>query len=238
MFWVWNLFVLLIKLVCFTSSVVYTLLLLMLLLLLPLLLFVRRCHKCDVIDAHVDSLSFIQFHEAKAKRFFFWFSRYRFGVWTSGARSYCVYGVAVYLPHSVTLAICHSDAVAIKPWRRFSTRDLCNSPLQHGTIVPWFSGIGFVSFVPISVPVRTKRKEMEENTHFSKSVVRWSYQIFIIQIIVNSQNFHRVKIGITLRDMRLLCIDTNAVLRNSMATTSNLLFNSTSRLLAAIEWKN
>lgn len=45
-----------------------------------------------------------------------------------------------------------SDAVAMNPWRRFSTRDLCNSPLQHGTIVPWFNGIGFVSLLPISVP--------------------------------------------------------------------------------------
>lgn len=40
----------------------------------------------------------------------------------------------VYLPHSVAFCSCHSEAVAMNPWRRLSTRDLCSSSLQHGTI--------------------------------------------------------------------------------------------------------
>lgn len=72
----------------------------------------------------------------------------------------------VYLPHSVAFCNCHSEAVAMYPWRRLSTRDLCSSSLQHGTIVPWVNGVVFVSFVPISVPViineRKKRMEIWE----------------------------------------------------------------------------
>lgn len=42
----------------------------------------------------------------------------------------------VQFPQSDTLDIGHRDAVAVKPCRLFRTRDLCSSPLQHGTIVP------------------------------------------------------------------------------------------------------
>lgn len=65
----------------------------------------------------------------------------------------------VYLPHSVAFCSCHSEAVAMNPWRRLSTRDLCSSSLQHGTIVPWVNGVVFVSFVPISVPVIINREK-------------------------------------------------------------------------------
>lgn len=44
--------------------------------------------------------------------------------------------IIVQFPQSDTLDIGHRDAVAVKPCRLFNTRDLCNSPLQHGTIVP------------------------------------------------------------------------------------------------------
>lgn len=66
----------------------------------------------------------------------------------------CVWGT-IYLPHSVAFCNGHSEAVAMNPWRRLSTRVLWSSPLQHGTIVPvpWVNGVVFVSFVPISVPV-------------------------------------------------------------------------------------
>lgn len=69
---------------------------------------------------------------------------------------YHVNGVRrAYLPHSVAFCNGHSEAVAMNPWRRLSTRVLCSSPLQHGTMVPvpCVNGVVFVSFVPISVPV-------------------------------------------------------------------------------------
>lgn len=67
---------------------------------------------------------------------------------------------AIYLPHSVAFCNGHSEAVAMNPWRRLSTRVLWSSPLQHGTIVPvpWVNGVDFESFDPISVPVVRRRK--------------------------------------------------------------------------------
>lgn len=45
----------------------------------------------------------------------------------------------IYWPHSGVLLKGQSDAVAINPCRRVFVRDLCNSSLQHGTIVPEFN---------------------------------------------------------------------------------------------------
>lgn len=70
-----------------------------------------------------------------------------------------LFSSCVYCPQSGTLDIGHRDAVAVKPWRRFRTRDLCSSPLQHGTIVPPFNGALCLSLFPISVPVMKKKKE-------------------------------------------------------------------------------
>lgn len=67
--------------------------------------------------------------------------------------------VLLYLPHSVAFCNGHSEAVAMNPWRRLSTRVLCSSSLQQGTIVPWFNGVVFVSLLPISVPVEIDRRK-------------------------------------------------------------------------------
>lgn len=65
----------------------------------------------------------------------------------------------VYWSHSGVLLKGHSDAVAIKPWRRVFVRDLWSSSLQHGTIVPEFNGFGLASDVPIKVPVIIQKME-------------------------------------------------------------------------------
>lgn len=67
-----------------------------------------------------------------------------------------------------------SDAVAINPWRRFSTRDLCNSPLQHGTIVPWFNGICLASLLPISVPESKAKIDREKGEN------SWSKRLYCV----------------------------------------------------------
>lgn len=45
--------------------------------------------------------------------------------------------------------------MAVNAWRLFRTRDLCNSPLLHGTTVPWLMGICLVVplLLPINVPI-------------------------------------------------------------------------------------
>lgn len=85
---------------------------------------------------------------------------------------------SIYFPHSVAFGNGHSEAVAMNPWRRFSTRVLCNSPLQQATIVPFpcpFSGVAFVSLVPISVPnligEREKEKEKEQFRDDQKKLI-------------------------------------------------------------------
>lgn len=52
------------------------------------------------------------------------------------SRNQWKHALYVQFPQSDTLDIGHRDAVAVKPCRLFRTRDLCSSPLQHGTIVP------------------------------------------------------------------------------------------------------
>lgn len=73
---------------------------------------------------------------------------------------------SIYLPHSVAFGSGHSEAVAMNPCRRLSTRVLCSSPLQQATIVPlpcpWFNGVAFVSLVPISVPKFNEKKRNKE----------------------------------------------------------------------------
>lgn len=77
-------------------------------------------------------------------------------IWISFEISVLCSAIHAYCPQSGTLDIGHRDAVAVKPWRRFRTRDLWSSPLQHGTIVPPFNGALCLSLLPISVPVIIK----------------------------------------------------------------------------------
>lgn len=94
---------------------------------------------------------------------------------------------SLYLPHSVA-AFCngHSDAVAMKPWRRLRTRVLWSSPLQQGTIVPpCVNGIVFVSLVPISVPKANKNEMKKDKKTMNKRTFNHeNIDIFICLYVV------------------------------------------------------
>lgn len=65
---------------------------------------------------------------------------------------------SIYFSNSVNDDNGHSEPVANSPWRRFITRDLCSSPLQHSTIVPWGNVASFGSLLPIRVPGEWRKK--------------------------------------------------------------------------------